>query len=145
MIDATLPRGLPYPQVATSVPFTFRDGLTTLELIERLRRCLGGLQADVNTMAEQLQANIEANTASIEQLRKDFEDGYKAIIERWLGDNLPQYVYDYITDAIRAVFFGLTDDGYFVAYVPNQWARYIAFDTGADYNEDDYGHLKLEY
>lgn len=145
MIDATLPRGLPYPQVVTSVPFTFRDGLTTLELIERLRHCLGGLQADVNTMAEQLQANIEANTASIDQLRRDFESGYKAIIERWLGDNLPQYVYDYIADAIRAVFFGLTDDGYFVAYVPNQWARYIAFDTGADYDSDDYGHLKLEY
>lgn len=145
MIDATSPRGLPYPQVVTSVPFTFRDGLTTLELIERLRHCLGGLQADVNTMAEQLQANIEANTASIDQLRKDFENGYEAIIERWLGDNLPQYVYDYIADAIRTVFFGLTDDGYFVAYVPNQWARYIAFDTGADYDRDDYGHLRLEY
>ena len=58
--DATCPRALPYPDVVTSVPFTFRDGLTTLELIERLRHALIQLQSDVNENGERTQANIES-------------------------------------------------------------------------------------
>lgn len=143
--DATLPRTLPYPEVVTSVPFTFRDGLTTLELIERLRRCIHHVQHDVNKITEQLLADIKANKDAIDALLKQYEDDYKATIEKWLGDNLPQYVYDYITQSIQAVFFGLTDDGYFCAYIPKKWAQYIEFDTGANYNDDQYGCLILRY
>ena len=143
--DATLPRTLPYPEVVTSVPFTFRDGLTTLELIERLRRCIHHVQHDVNKITEQLLADIKANKDAIDALLKQYEDDYKATIEKWLGDNLPQYVYDYITQSIQAVFFGLTYDGYFCAYIPKKWAQYIEFDTGANYNDDQYGCLILRY
>lgn len=143
--DATLPRTLPYPEVVTSVPFTFRDGLTTLELIERLRRCIHHVQHDVNKITEQLLADIKANKDAIDALLRQYEDDYKATIEKWLGDNLPQYVYDYITQSIQAVFFGLTDDGYFCAYIPKKWAQYIEFDTGANYNDDQYGCLILRY
>lgn len=143
--DATLPRTLPYPEVVTSVPFTFRDGLTTLELIERLRHCIHHVQRDLNEITEQLLADINANKDAIDALLKQYEDDYRATIEKWLGDNLPQYVYDYITKSIQAVFFGLTDDGYFCAYIPKKWAQYIEFDTGADYNDEQYGCLILKY
>lgn len=143
--DATLPRTLPYPEVVTSVPFTFRDGLTTLELIERLRRCIHHVQHDLNEITEQLLADIKANRDAIDALLKQYEDDYRATIEKWLGDNLPQYVYDYITQSIQAVFFGLTDDGYFCAYIPKKWAQYIEFDTGANYNDEQYGCLILRY
>lgn len=143
--DATLPRTLPYPEVVTSVPFTFRDGLTTLELIERLRHCIHHVQHDLNKITEQLLADIKANKDAIDALLKQYEDDYKAVIEQWLGDNLPQYVYDYITQSIQAVFFGLTDDGYFCAYIPKKWAQYIEFDTGANYNDEQYGCLILRY
>lgn len=143
--DATAPRALPYPDVVTSVPFTFRDGLTTLELLERLRHCIRHVQSDLNEITAQLLADIKANTASIEELERQYREDYKATIERWLGDNLPQYVYDYITKSVQTVFFGLTDDGYFCAYIPKKWAQYIEFDTGANYNDDLYGCLILRY
>ena len=49
-----------------------------------------------------------------------------------------------ISKSIRMVFFGLTENGYFVAYIPESW-REIVFDTGMVYNLDTYGRLILRY
>ena len=52
VIDATSPR-YPVPVgVPTSVPFTYRDGITTLQLIECLRHNLDALQTYVNQVKE---------------------------------------------------------------------------------------------
>ena len=48
------------------------------------------------------------------------------------------------TFARRGVYFGLTDDGHFCAYVPDDWED-IEFDTGTRYGEFDYGRLILRY
>lgn len=54
VIDATTPR-YPIPVgVPTSVPFAYRDGLTTLQLIECLRHNLGVVQSQANDLANQL-------------------------------------------------------------------------------------------
>lgn len=46
---------------------------------------------------------------------------------------------------VRAmVFFGLTSDGHFCAYIPGSWAD-IEFDTGAVYGTSQYGRLLLRY
>ena len=42
------------------------------------------------------------------------------------------------------VFFGLTSDGYFCAYIPDAWSD-IEFDTGAVFGRFDYGRLILRY
>lgn len=95
MIDATLPRGLPYPQVVTSVPFTFRDGLTTLELIERLRHALLRLQSDVNTGAGHTQANIEA-------LRKALDDAVASMTDAMaeLDSQMRALVHDAVASGV---------------------------------------------
>ena len=50
---------------------------------------------------------------------------------------------DLVGELVRFVFFGLTQDGYFVAYIPENW-RDIQFDTIATPNED-YGRLCIYY
>ena len=74
VIDATTPR-YPVPVgVPTSVPFTYRDGLTTLQLIECLRRNLNIIQSQANDLANQLnnyeQANEQDKTAIRDELDK---------------------------------------------------------------------------
>lgn len=49
-IDALIPRQRLYDGVPTSVPFTYRDGLTTLQLIECLRHNLDTLQCDLSRL-----------------------------------------------------------------------------------------------
>lgn len=49
-INATIPRQRLFDGVPTSVPFTYRDGLTTLQLIECLRYNLDTLQCDLSRL-----------------------------------------------------------------------------------------------
>lgn len=70
-----------------------------------------------------------------------FDDYYRKVIEQWVLDNFA----DIIETAIQTLFFGLTEDGHFCAYVPKNWSKYMNFDTGATYGADDYGRLKIAY
>lgn len=98
--------------------------------------------------ADMLGVNINLDHKVIEQLQADFEkfkesgfeDYYIAIIEQWINDNMERL----IKQSIKMVFFGLTDDGYFCAYIPESWSD-IQFDTGMVFGTFDYGRLILRY
>ena len=62
---------------------------------------------------------------------------------QWVVENTPSI----IGEAIKMVFFGITEDGYFVAYIPESWDD-ITFNTaGLDITvpDIDYGTLILSY
>ena len=67
-----------------------------------------------------------------------FDDYYREQIEQWVNDNLGSIFETYS----RGVYFGLNQEGRFVAYIPDSWSD-IVFDTGADYTLDTYGRLIL--
>lgn len=53
---------------------------------------------------------------------------------------------DLVGHLVKSVYFGLTDTGYFVAYIPESWADIIFNTTGLDISialEPEYGHLVL--
>lgn len=58
----------------------------------------------------------------------------------WIDKNIE----DLIGKNIRYVWFGLTDDGYFVAYMPESWQE-LWFDTVMDFQNEYYGHLLIKY
>lgn len=62
---------------------------------------------------------------------------------KWAKENMP----DLLKEAVKSVWFGLTDDGYFVAYIPDSWADIIFNTTGLDITvaDVDYGHLVLSF
>lgn len=73
VIDATSPR-YPVPVgVPTSVPFTYRDGLTTLQLIECLRCNLGVIQRQANDIAEQLKDYEQSNEQDKTAIRNELD------------------------------------------------------------------------
>lgn len=98
--------------------------------------------------ADMLGVKINIDHEAIEALEAEFEkfkqsgflDYYERQIEAWIQANMERI----ISEAIKMVFFGLTEDGYFCAYIPKSWAG-IVFDTGAVYDNDDYGCLILTY
>lgn len=67
----------------------------------------------------------------------DFENG--KFLE-WANKNLPAMV----CEMARFVWFGLTPDGHFCAYVPANWG-WLTFNTGTDITEPEYGHLIITY
>ena len=72
--------------------------------------------------------------------------GIQEGIRKWLSMN----AIDLIGELVKTVFFGLTDDGHFVAYIPDSWDD-ITFNTSgydidlADHPEVIFGHLILSY
>ena len=80
----------------------------------------------------------------IDQLREEL-----SVVQKWIDEFNSSYAEKIISNAIATmVFFGLTNNGYFVAYIPSSWND-IHFETsGYDaYIPDmqEFGHLCLSY
>lgn len=62
---------------------------------------------------------------------------------RWMQKN----AIDLVGELVKNVFFGLTDTGYFVAYIPESWGDIVFNTTGLDISVSDmeYGRLVLSY
>ena len=95
---------------------------------------------------------IETNTPRLEDLEAfktalesgDLPEGVQAGITTWLETHAAEV----IAAIIKNVWFGLTDAGYFVAYVPDSWSDITFKTTGLDIILDlmpEYGHLVLQY
>ena len=54
----------------------------------------------------------------------DFDQIILTKTEKWLDENME----DILTQAVQLVWFGLTDDGYFMAVIPPNWSD-VQFDT----------------
>lgn len=73
----------------------------------------------------------------------ELPEGVQEGIKKWLELN----AIDLIGELVKMVFFGLTDDGYFVAFIPESWDDINFSTTGYDITISgfDYGHLVLSY
>ena len=98
--------------------------------------------------ADYLGDKISINREDIDELQRLFEqfmesgfdDYYEQQLEQWINDNAALL----FTKLAKQVYFGLTLDGHFVAYIPDGWQD-IVFDTGMVYGEDTYGRLILRW
>lgn len=114
---------------------------------ERIK-CICGEITKIIAYMEANARQTNANTREIEELKElfrkfqesGFKDYYKEQVERWISEHL-DFIYE---NTMKQVYFGLTEDGYFCAYVPDGW-RDVRFDTGMVYGRSDYGRLILRY
>lgn len=108
--------------------------------------------SNYNSTIAALNEWIATNTPRIEDLEAfqaamesgTLPEGVQEGITTWLTHNGA----DVLTAIIKNVWFGLTDAGYFVAYVPDSWSDIIFKTTGLDIDlalQPDYGHLVLQY
>lgn len=115
---------------------------------------LGWLIKHVNSYDETIQA-LDAWIAENEPKLEDMETLYQALIsgnlpagvkegiEKWCRENLS----DLVGELVKMVFFGITDQGYFIAHIPEGWTDIIFNTTGYDLTLADYdfGHLCLSF
>lgn len=115
---------------------------------------LGWLIKHVNSYDETI-ATLNAWIAENQPKLDDFESLYNML----MSGNLPAgvqeginkwmrlHALDIVGELVKMVLFGLTDDGYFVAYIPEGWDDIIFNTTGLDISipDIDYGHLVLSF
>lgn len=141
--------GVPLPmsgltQFTPSIPKMYWDVDSQEQGIRQLWKVVQKLCDYADEICDQTNLNTN-DIAELNQLFQDFvEHGfdkyYEQQIEQWFQDNAWK-IYE---RTAKQVFFGLTSDGYFCAYVPESWAE-IEFDTGAVYGTEEYGRLILRY
>lgn len=73
----------------------------------------------------------------------NFPDSIKQAFANWMSANALTLV----GELVKLVIFNITDDGYFVAYIPESWDDILFGTTGLDTGIPgyDYGHLVLSY
>lgn len=86
------------------------------------------LTAQLKDATDQLFAKLKAG------------DFTKDTFLEWVNTNMTDIIYQ----MVRFVFFGLDDDGHFVAYIPASW-EFLHFDTLLDPDKPGFGHLVVYY
>lgn len=127
-----------------ALPKFYTDVLTMEQGFKELCKQFVKMIAYSDTLAEAINGNTTAITELqekfVEFVASGFDDYYREQVRTWVSENL-EYIF---TQVVKQVFFGLTDNGYFCAYVPDSWSD-IQFDTGAVYGEETYGRLILRF
>lgn len=133
------------------LPLVYDDSLSYYEVLSKVVKYINDLIKNNNEIADILEiygndiALLKEDVNYLEEELEKIKNGeymsvYLSAIEKWIDKNLPTI----IQNAVKYVFFGLSDDGYFVAYIPNSW-KFIEFDTIMDINDPLYGHLIMEW
>lgn len=129
---------------APVVPKLYYDALSPEQRIKKLCEELHRLCEYANMLG----IRVNEDSAIVEKLAAEFdkfiEGGFEEYYEGMLSAWILQNAGELLTKYIKLVFFGLTPDGYFCAWIPETWDE-ITFDTVADYSDPLYGRLVLLY
>lgn len=95
---------------------------------------------------------VEEHEPEYAYIKKIIEDMQAGLLPDGVANGIYEWMkkngLDLIAQLATQVYFGLTDDGYFVAYVPESWDDIIFNTTGYDIDislelNEDYGRLVL--
>ena len=107
-----------------------KELLSQLEELEKWRIEYQQAYDDYKKMVEAIELGV-------------FPQSIRDAFSSWMRQNALSLV----GELVKMVYFGLTDDGYFVAYIPDGWSDILFNTTGLDINVYgvDYGHLTLSF
>lgn len=78
--------------------------------------------------------------AALDELERLLWNGIEEGVDKWISEHM-EYIYNH---TIKQIYFGLTQDGYICAWIPESWDD-ITFDTIMNYSNPNYGCLTLNY
>lgn len=112
-------------------------------LLKKLRDLLGDYKTLTEWRVEHEAQYEELKTLYDAVMSGNFPQPVKDAFTKWMQDN----AIDLVGELVHMVFFGLTDDGYFVAYIPESWDEIQFSTSGLDdvIPGLDFGHLILNY
>lgn len=117
------------------LPLVYDNSLSYYEVLCKVVTYINKLIDTDNEIIKDIDA-LRADLEVVQKWIDNFDDNAKAIFTKMIDE--------YIA---TMVFFNITDDGYFVAYIPESWDDITFGTTGLDVFPAgiDYGHLTLNY
>lgn len=112
-------------------------------LLKRMKE----LQVQLNELEDwktQWQDEYDKFVELVEMIESgNFPESIREAFKKWMEQNALSLV----GELVKMVFFGITDSGYFVAYIPDGWEDILFNTTGLDITiaGEDFGHLTLSF
>ena len=133
------------------IPLVYDNSLSYYEVLCKAIDYLNESIANQNVLYQHMviaETNITELQSQMQQVQEtlqkfingEYTDKYIDSLASWIDTNLQELV----GRIVKYVFFGLTDDGYFIAYIPQNW-DFISFDTIINPDDPLYGHLLLKW
>lgn len=133
------------------LPLVYDDSLSYYETLckvvaylNEITSGMGGAMGEIsnNTASiNELRADLDFITAELERVRNgEYGSFYLKSLENWINRNLGEI----IGRLAKFIVFGLTNDGYFCAYIPDTIDN-VQFDTIVDPDSQLYGHLIMKW
>lgn len=118
------------------LPLVYEDSLSYYEILCKVVHYINDLIDSDKEIIKDIEG-LRADMTVVQTWIDNFDDNARQIME----EIIERYI-------VTMVFFGITDDGYFVAYIPDSWDditfRTTELDIFLDI-EPEYGHLVLVY
>lgn len=119
------------------IPLVYDDSLSYYEVLCKVVNYINGLIDSDKEIVENIQ-QLKSELTVVQEWIDNFD--YEPLL-----NTVKEMVNKYIT---VGVYFGITENGYFCAYIPDSWDNIRFNTTGLDINLDlqpEYGHLVLSY
>lgn len=126
-----------------SYPYTDFEQLNLDWLLMKMKELIDANNVNYTELQE-LAHRVDGFEAFYDDIMAgDFPEPFKVAFDHYIAEN----ALDILGEAAKMVFFGLTDDGYFVAFIPESWDEITFGTTGLDDFPAGipYGHLTLSY
>ena len=108
----------------TNAPSYYDDLARTQELIKTLANRIWEYDHVLYEKLKLVEDTLKEYADILDGKIEDFDRIILEKTEKWLAENMEHI----LTQAVELVWFGLTDDGYFMAVIPENWSDVI-FDT----------------
>ena len=112
------------------LPLVYDDSLSYYEILCKVVDYINKLIDDDKAIIE-----------NVNELKNELD-----LVKKWIDDFdtsfIQKQVEEYITKAIKAVTFGISSAGYFMAIIPSNWSD---IEFGTIQSGELYGHLTLSY
>lgn len=119
------------------IPLVYDESLSYYEVLCKVVKYINDLIDSDKEIVDNI-GELRTELATIKEWIDNFS--YEPLLAM-----VKEMVEQYIT---AGVYFGLSDSGYFVAYIPPTWSQIQFKTTGLDIDlelQPEYGHLVLEY
>ena len=135
-----------FTEFTASIPKLYFNVKSQEQRIHAMCELINKLICYADMLGDKVSDDHDAIEELIEEFNKFKDSGFLDYYEKQLEAWINAHMADIISMYVKQVFFGLTLDGHFVAYIPadSAWEDVI-FDTGAVYELDTYGRLILYY
>lgn len=124
-------------------PYTDPNRYNDDWLLNRMKDLLVRMDS-IEAWKEEYQDAYEAFKKMVSDIEHGkFPDSIRNAFKSWMEKN----AINIVGELVKMVYFGLNDDGYFVAYIPEGWDDILFSTTGLDITIAgyDYGHLVLSF